>query len=181
MLQLSSFGSNALKSAKVKLKHTAIFYIFGIENTGRKITVEPKAQNIPKEELATILRLHRCRIGWSYLLANTIADRDVGFPCEKEEFLIRRELKRTVYKVSEWFKAMQHTHHWSFLRKGYIWQIDFGSGQAVPKKEHSKGNLTAKNIGRRQSSTFTDQFIMTLGDIDLEIISRLLENTRSFV
>jgi len=101
------------------------------------MTKKMEAQPISEADLATILALHQRRLGWSYLLENTIADRAVGFPCEAEEFAIRRELRRTVQKVSEWFRTMGRKENWPSM-ESWMWEIDFESGQAVPKKQRSR-------------------------------------------
>lgn len=132
-----------------------------------------EAQPISEEELAAILKLHQCRIGWSNLLESIIADRNVGFPCENEEFLIRRELKSTVYKVSEWFKIMGNKHKWP-SREGWIWEIDFKSSQASPKKQWM-ANSSEQNKNLSECEIFVEGPIMSLGDMDLDIIKRLLE------
>jgi hypothetical protein len=135
-----------------------------------------EGQPISQPELATILSLHQCRLGWSYLLECTITDRSVGFPCENEEFAMRRELRKTVQKVTEWFRRMGRESNWPSV-DGWIWEIDFKSSQAVPKKQSTKqSGKEHKTIEKElQSDQLVEGPIMTLGEMDLDIIKRLLE------
>lgn len=133
------------------------------------------AQPIPDAELAIILALHQHRLGWSYLLENTIADRTVGFPCETEEFRIRRELRTVVQKISEWFRAMSNQNNWPII-EGWIWEIDFESSRAVPKKlQRLQENKIETGQKSSECSLPVEGPIMTLGDMELDIIKRLLE------
>ncbi|MHC4757722.1 MAG: hypothetical protein ACYTE8_03605 [Planctomycetota bacterium] len=133
------------------------------------------AQPISEADLAIILALHQRRLGWSYLLENTIADQTVGFPCETEEFCIRRELKTVVQKISEWFRAMGSQNNWPII-EGWIWEIDFEASRAVPKKlQRLRGNKTETGQKGSECSLPVEGPIMTLGDIELDIIKRLLE------
>jgi len=133
------------------------------------------AQSISEKDLAIIQALHQRRLGWSNLLENTIADRAVGFPCEDEEFRIRRELKTVVQKISEWFRAMGSKNNWPTI-EGWIWEIDFEASRAIPKKL-KRSDKTAMETGQNNSecSLPSEGPIMTLGDMELDIIKRLLE------
>ena len=131
--------------------------------------IEPQA--ISENDLAVILNLHQRRLGWSYLLENTISDRIVGFPCESEEFLARRELKTAFFKVSEWFKLMGRKENWPSI-KGWMWEIDFQESQAVPKRQ-AQGKDNEANLAENES--LIEGPIMTLGDLELDVIKRLLE------
>jgi hypothetical protein len=132
-------------------------------------------QPIPKADLVIILALHQRRLGWSYLLENTIADLAVGFPCETEEFRIRRELKTVVQKISEWFRAMGSQNNWPTI-EGWIWEIDFEASQAVPKKlQRLQENKVETGQKGSECSLPIDGPIMNLGDMELDIIRRLLE------
>ncbi len=133
-----------------------------------------EAQPIAEGDLATILTLHQCRLGWSYLLENAIADRAVGFPCEDEEFAIRRELRKAARKVSEWFRTMGRKNDWPSI-EGWMWEVDFGSGQAVSRKQRLQADKVESGQGDPQCSLLVEGPIMTLGDMDLDIIKRLLE------
>jgi len=134
-----------------------------------------EAQPIPEADLATILSLHLHRLGWSYLLDNTVADRATGFPCEDEEFAIRRELRKAVQKVSEWFRTMGRKNDWP-SREGWMWEIDFESGQVVPKKQRLQAHeVESGQDNDSQCDLLVESSIMTLGDMDLDIIRRLLE------
>jgi CXXX repeat modification system protein len=126
------------------------------------------AQHISESDIANILTLHHRRLGWGTLLVSVIADRNAGFPCEKEEFFIRRELKNASQKVSDWFYNQGQTNHWPSM-EGWMWEIDFALSKAVPKKQTS--NVDDKDIEPAEG------VIMTLGEIDTGIISRLIEKT----
>lgn len=125
-------------------------------------------QPVPPEDLRTIQVLHERRLGWSYMLQSVMADKEVGFPCEAEELRIRRELKRTMQKVSEWFQVTARRDGWPAV-EGWMWEIDFARSQAVPKRS---SQLSAGNAA---SPPPVEGSIMTLGDVDLEVIKRLLE------
>ena len=140
----------------------------------QKTTTTIVAQPIPEVDLATIMALHQRRLGWAYLLEATITDRMVGFPCENEEFAIRRELKNIFQKISEWFKTMGSQNNWPSIR-GWIWEIDFASGKAIPKKQHSQTNKIESEQKDSNSNLLVEGPIMSLGDRDLDIIKRLLE------
>jgi hypothetical protein len=129
-----------------------------------------EVQHISKSDLANILTLHHLRLGWASLLSSTIADRNAGFPCEKEEFFIRRELKNATRKVSDWFYNQGHKNNWPSV-EGWMWEIDFVSGQAVPKKQTLKVD--------EENTAPVEGAIMTLGEIDNGIISRLIEKATS--
>lgn len=133
------------------------------------------AQPIPEADLAIILALHQRRLGWSYLLENTISDRTVGFPCEAEEFRIRRELKTVVQKISGWFRAMGSQNNWPTI-EGWIWEIDFEASRAVPKKlQRLEENKLKTEQKGSECSLPVEGPIMTLGDMELDIIKRLFE------
>ena len=131
-----------------------------------------EAQPVNEADLATILALHKRRLGWSYLLENTIADRVVGFPCEAEEFAVRRQLREAFQKVSEWFRTTGQKEKWPFM-EGWVWEIDFESGQAMPKRQRSQTHQEAQE--QDGGSCLVEGPIMTVGDMDLDIIKRLLE------
>jgi len=126
------------------------------------------AQHISESDLANILTLHHRRLGWGTLLASVIADRNAGFPCEKEELFIRRELKNAAQKVSDWFYNQGQKNDWPSM-EGWMWEIDFALGKAVPKKQLF--NVDNKDVEPSEGA------IMTLGEIDSAIISRLIEKT----
>jgi len=133
------------------------------------------AQPISESDLATILSLHQRRLGWTHLLESTIEDRTVGFPCEAEELYIRRELKNTFLKVSEWFKNIGRQNKWPSA-PGWNWEIDFAASQAVPKKVQQ--NVANEPGAAAQDSCRCDVSegpIMTLGDAEGDIIKRLFE------
>jgi hypothetical protein len=133
------------------------------------------AQPIPETDLAVIRALHQCRLGWSYLLENTIGDRAVGFPCEDEEFHIRRELKTVVQKTSEWFRTMGSRNNWPVI-EGWVWEIDFEASRAVPKKlQRSPANMVETGQKGCECSLPVEGPLMSLGDMELDIIKRLLE------
>lgn len=132
-------------------------------------------QQISKADLTVISSLHRRRLGWSYLLDSTIADQAVGFPCEAEEFSIRRELKKVVQKISEWFTAMGQKNEWPSVA-GWMWEIDFEASQAVPKKlSRYRDHTESSEDDGSACSLPVEGPIMTLGDMELDIIKRLLE------
>ncbi len=133
-----------------------------------------EAQPISENDLANILALHQRRLGWSYLLEETISDRALGFPCENEEFAIRRQLRTTVQNVSEWFRMMGRKEKWPSM-EGWIWEIDFEAGQAVPKKQGVPKNSTGSGQKESECSLLVEGPIMTLGDMELDIVKRLLE------
>jgi len=142
--------------------------------TDKEKTLKMGVQSISEADLAIILALHQKRLGWAYLLENTIADRLVGFPCETEEFFIRRQLKVVVRKVSEWFRTMGRQNNWPSM-EGWMWEIDFESSQAVPKKQRPQMNSVGAEQKDSQCSLLVEGPIMTLGDIDVDVIKRLLE------
>ena len=146
----------------------------GNSKTDEEKTPKMRAQSISKADLAVILALHQRRLGWTDLLKNTIADRSVGFPCEAEEFFIRRQLKTVVQKISEWFRTMGSQNNWPSI-KGWIWEIDFKSSQAVPKKQRSQVNGVGAAQKDSQSCLMVEGPVMTLGDMDIDIIKGLLE------
>lgn len=135
---------------------------------------EIEVQTVLESDIATILALHQQRLGWIYLLESTIADREVGFPCEKEEFLIRRQLKGAVEKVSEWFETMGRQNNWPSIN-GLVWEIDFKLGQAIPKKQNLQPDKTKHKQEDRQNGSLIEGPVMTLGEIDFDIIKCLLE------
>jgi len=133
-----------------------------------------EAQPIPEANLTTILKLHQRRLGWSFLLESTIADRVVGFPCEAEELFIRGELKKAFNKVAAWFRQMGRQNNWPSM-EGWMWEVDFSSGQAFPKKQHSQADKPSQEQDDSECRLVTEGPIMTLGDIDVDVIKRLLE------
>jgi len=140
----------------------------------REKRIKLEAQPISESDLATILSLHLRRLGWSYVLETTIADRQIGFPCEKEEFCIRRQLKNTVWKISEWFKTMGRVYNWPSVA-GWIWEIEFESSQAIPKKVAAEANKADAEANGVSNAVLVEGPLMTLSDMDLDIIKRLLE------
>ena len=136
-----------------------------------------EAQSISKTELVDISAFHQRRLGWSYLLENTIADRIVGFPCENEEFLVRRELKKAFNKVSEWFRTMGRKYDWPSL-EGWVWEVDFESSQVVPKKQYLQPGKT-ESKDNSEKNKLVEGPVMALGEKDFDIVKRLLEKRES--
>jgi hypothetical protein len=142
--------------------------------TDEKAQKRMESQAVPEADLQIILKLHRIRLGWSYLLQETLADRMTGFPCENEEFFVRRQLRAAQLKVSEWFKKMSRLYKWPSI-DGWMWEIDFASGQAVPQKQRPRVNDIKNQQNKTEVDSFVEGPIMTLGDMDCDIIRRLLE------
>jgi hypothetical protein len=131
-------------------------------------------QSIPQDDLKGILCLHLRRLAWSHLLETTLADRNVGFPCEQEELLIRRHFREAVQRVREWFRFTASRYNWPY-EDGWGWEIDFAAGKAVPKDlRATRADFCHRGAAPRQNGPVEGP-IMTLGDTDHDIIRRLLE------
>lgn len=137
--------------------------------------MDMKPQIISKEELTAISSFHLRRLGWSYMLDTILADREVGFPCEQEEFIVRRELRDAFSRVANWFKGMGVKHKWP-SRQGWMWEIDFIKGVAIPKQQDSSaGQIGSAKNEQGLDCLLSEGPIMDLGEMDLDIIKRLLE------
>jgi len=139
----------------------------GQSQTKKQDTIMP--QLLTDGEVETIQMLHHRRMGWVHLLEITIGDKAVGFPCDAEEFAIRRELRMLVSKVADWFRITGANKKWPSA-DGLMWEIDFKAHKVMPKFNHSNSKQQEAT-----SAKLTEGPIMALGDVDLEIYRRLIE------
>lgn len=58
---------------------------------------------------------------------------------------------------------------------GWIWEIDFEAGKAVTKRQNASQNTSTAEQIDSDPSLLVEGPIMNLGDMDLDIIRRLLE------
>ncbi len=123
-------------------------------------------------ELTTIQTLHHCRVGWSYLLMCTFADKQMGFLCRQQEQVIRKQLSRSREKVSAWFSSTGRKYHWPQSSE-IVWEVDFIQAKVIPRGINSESANLHKC--QEEGCHLSRRFIMPLGECDMEIIRRLQE------
>ena len=137
-----------------------------------------ETQNISQTERTMILTLHHYRLGWLHILECMTRDRKVGFPCEVEESIARKELNKASQNVFNWFKDILCHYNLPSPDK-QAWEVDFESSQLIPKKQDNKTKLKKCDI-ENELIKFQDKPLMYLGPTDCDIIRSLLEKREAF-